>query len=443
MTANKKQLFICIALSLFLCFSQILGNTLLILACLGSYLVVLAWGCWNNQALLILLFFLPWSPLMRLSPTSYSFYTFGMVLSCCISMVRNNLKLKKYAVIAGFLLLLTTLLSKLLDGSSLQFDYIAFIMMIVLFPVVKAAKDKQEYDFYQIVMYLSLGVIIASLCALNFAGYPTIRRFIRIDEYQTIIRRSGFYGDANFYVAQILAALGGALSLTLQEKKRSRVVILMVTVLFLLYCGFLSGSKSFALVCALLLLLWIIATLKLRGRMGLKFMLLSCFLGAVIYIATSAMFGGLIEVIIERFSRSSDFDSFTTGRAGLWNSYVADILGDIKVFFLGRGFTNIKVNGKASHSTIIQIFYQFGLLGTPVIIYWIVGLFQSDKKARLKRRKFGLNQLLVFVGSFIPWLALDIVFFDEFFLFQWYMIAAMTQFDEQETTGETSYPNQM
>ena len=78
MTANKKQLFICIALSLFLCFSQILGNTLLILACLGSYLVVLAWGCWNNQALLILLFFLPWSPLMRLSPTSYSFYTFGM-----------------------------------------------------------------------------------------------------------------------------------------------------------------------------------------------------------------------------------------------------------------------------------------------------------------------------------------------------------------------------
>lgn len=432
MTVNKKQIFICIALPLFLCLAQILGNTMLILACLVSYLAVLAWGCWNHQALLILMFFLPWSPLMRLSPTSYSFYTFGMVLSCCISMVRNNLKLKKYAVITGILLLVTTLLSKLLSGSTLQFDYIAFIMMIVLFPVVKEEKDKREYDFYQIVLYFSLGVVIASLCALYFSGYYNIRRFIRVDEYQTIIRRSGFYGDANFYVAQILAALGGALSLTLQEKKRSKVVILVVVVLFLLYCGFLSGSKSFALVSALILLLWIIATLRLRGRLGLKIVLLSCFFCAVVFIASSTMFGGLIEVIAERFSRADDFDSFTTGRLGLWDSYLDDIFSDFKVFFLGQGFTNIKVNGKASHSTVIQILYQFGLLGAPVLAYWIGNFFRIDTRTENTTKKFGLNQLMIIVGAFVPWLALDILFFDEFFLFQWYVLAAMTEFEERD-----------
>ena len=34
---------------------------------------------------------------------------------------------------------------------------------------------------------------------------------------------------------------------------------------------------------------------------------------------------------------------------------------------------------------------------------------------------------MVFVGIFVPWLALDSLFFDEFFLFQWYMIAALEQ----------------
>lgn len=431
MSVNKKYLFSCIILSLLLCYAQITANALIRIGCLGAYLLMLGWACSHNCTLLILLFFMPWSPLMRPGPDSYSFYTFGLVLCCIISVIRNNLKLKKYSIISGLFFAITTLTSKLLDGSGLSFDYIAFLMMIVLFPVIQEEGDTLKNNFYQLVVFLSLGVIIASLCALNLAGYANIQQYIIIDEYQTIIRRSGFYGDANFYVAQILAALGGALSLILQEKKYSKVIFLMVIISFLLYCGSLSGSKSFALTSIAIFLIWIVAVLKKRGQVGRKLIVLLCFAGLAVYISMSELFGGLLDVIDTRFSRSSDFNSFTTGRADLWIMYIDELFNSFKVSLLGKGFTNIKLNERGSHSTIIQLFYQFGLVGVPIMIYWIVSFYRSNLKKMQKKECFGLNQLMVFVGTFIPWLALDLLFFDEFFLFQWYMVASLEQYADQ------------
>lgn len=427
------MLAISILVGLMLCFAQIIGNMMLILASLASFMLFVAWCSSCDFTLPVLLFFLPWSPIMKMNPNSFSWYTFGLVLVCVIGAIKKRFSLRKYQIVAGLVLLAVTLLSKLLDGSGLSFDYIAFMMMIVAFPVIREEDRKKKYDFTQIVLFFSLGIIIASMCAMFFSEYSNIRRFIKVDAYQTIIRRSGFYGDANFYVAHILAAMGGALSLTLQEKKRSKVIALVVTILFLLYCGFLSGSKSFVLVAAVVLLFWIIATLRLRGRMGLKIVLLSCFLGAAIFITTSALFGDLIDVIFTRFSGASDMDSLTTGRLGLWKSYVDEIFSDFKVFFLGRGFSNIKVNGRGSHNTIIQVFYQLGLLGVPALICWIVGFYRSGKYAGMKRKKFGLHQLMIFVGTFVPWLAIDAMFFDEFFLLQWYMLVALAQSGTPET----------
>lgn len=439
MEVNKKLMLTCIALSLILCMGQIMGSTIIVLACLGIYLLVLAKTCINNQTFSMLLFFLPWSPLMRLGPDSYSFYTFGLVLCCVISVIRNNLKLKKYAVISGLLLAITTLLSKLRDGSGLSFDYIAFLMMIVLFPVIQEEGAASQNDFYQIVIFLSLGTIVASLCALNFAGYANIQKYIRIAEYQTIIRRCGFYGDANFYVAQILAALSGAMSLILQEKKLTKVIVLMTMVSLLVYCGFLSGSKSFVLTAAAILLIWIVAILKKRGQAGLKFVVLSCFVGLAAYIATSELFSGLIEVIATRFSRSSDFNSFTTGRANIWKSYIDEMFSELKVLFLGKGFSNVKIGERGSHNSIIQLFYQFGLVGVPVIVYWIVSFYRSSLRKLRNRKLFGLNQLMVFVGTFVPWVAIDILFFDEFFLFQWYMLASLEQCSAQSDRAYCDY----
>jgi hypothetical protein len=83
------------------------------------------------------------------------------------------------------------------------------------------------------------------------------------------------------------------------------------------------------------------------------------------------------------------------------------------VFFLGHGFTNMMIDERASHSTVIQIFYQFGLLGVPVLIYWIVSFFRINTQGANVGKVFRLRYLMIYAGVFGPWLALDLLFFDE------------------------------
>lgn len=426
---NKKYLFSSITIALILCFAHVVGNRMLILACLASYMALVALCCSYDFTLPILLFFLPWSPILRLEPSSYSFYTFGLVLICLISVIKKRFFLKRYQITAGILLIFVTLLSRLMEGNSLTFYYFAFMMMIVFFPSVCEEERKQKYDFYQVAVFFSMGVVLSSMSALFCAQYANIQRFIRVDTYLTILRRSGFYGDANFYAAQILAALGGTLSLSLGENKKNQIILLGIMSILLVYCGLLSGSKSFVLVAAVILIMWIIAILRMSGRTGLKISLLLFFGVTGVFIATSVLFSSLLEVVMTRFSFSTDLDSFTTGRTELWKSYIGVLFENPKTFFLGKGITDIKVNAKASHSTIIQIFYQLGLVGAPVMIYWIISFYRQSTRKR--KHAIGLTDLIVIIGAFMPWLAIDALLFDEFFLFQWFVLSSLVCWREK------------
>lgn len=428
MPIKKVYLGISIALVLLLCAAQITGSTILILPCLAAFLVLIGWACSDNFTLPMLLFFLPWSPILRTTPTGYSFFTFGLVLVCAISIIKKRFRIKKYPIVVGIALLFFSLLSKVMDGNSLAFDYVAFMMLIVLFPVVKGEWTIKKYDFFQIVVYFSLGIIIAALCALTLGIFPNITKYIRVDSYLTITRRSGFYGDANFYTAQITAALGGCLTLILKEKKRGRIAFLGIVLILLLYCGFLSASKSFVLVSLCTVSLWIFAILRMQGRTGLKVTLLVGIGLLAVFVATSAIFGELINIVVTRFSYSKDLESFTTGRIGLWESYFKEILGNAKIFFFGKGFTNVKVNDRASHNTVIQSFFQFGFVGVPFLVYWIVSFFRGGFYKGRRKKPCALELLIVGVGTFLPWFAIDAMFFDEFFLLQWYMFSAWQQF---------------
>ncbi len=425
---KKKYYFIfSVLIALALCVAHIMGSTILILGCLAAFLALVGFSCIGNFTLPILLFFLPWSPIMRISPDNFSFYTFGLVLICFISVIKKKFHFKRYHIVVAVALVAMTLLSKLLEGNGLSFSYFAFMMLILLFPVVKEEWKAQKYDFYNVVTFLSVGIIIAALCAMNFAAYPNIARFIRVDVYQTIIRRCGFYGDANFYTAQITAAIAGCFALILKEQKKLRVASLGLLLIFLIYCGFLSGSKSFVLVSAAILVIWLISFIRMRGRVALKAVLLIGLVLLAIYIVTSTVFSGLIDVLVTRFSNSSDLDSFTTGRTELWDDYMRDFLGNAKVFFLGKGYSNVKLNDHGSHSSLILSLYQFGLLGVPLLIFWIVCFFRDTTGTERTRGRFTLNVLMLLVGVFLPWIAVDILFFDEFFLMQWYMFIALQQ----------------
>ena len=105
MPMKKAYLGISVVLVLLLCAAQITGSTIVILACLAAFLALIGWSCSNNFTLPVLLFFLPWSPILRISPTSYSFFTFGLVLICAISIIKKRFHIKKYPLVTGIILL--------------------------------------------------------------------------------------------------------------------------------------------------------------------------------------------------------------------------------------------------------------------------------------------------------------------------------------------------
>lgn len=433
MTETGKRSLLCVVLSLLLCLAHIRGSMLLVLICLAAFMVLIAHACISDVSFPLLLYFLPWSPILRLDPHSFSFYTFALVMVCAISILKKRFRFKRYHIITALLLAVLTLLSKLLDGSSLSFDYIAFLMLIMVFPVVKEEWKREKYDFYQAVSVFSVGIILAALCAMSFASYHGLAQFIRIDSYLTIIRRSGFYGDANFYTAQITAALGGGLVCLLRETRRSRSVFLFILQVLLLYCGFLSGSKSFVLITLVLLLLWIVGLFRLQGRGFFKLLLILAAILVTVFIATSEMFRDLIQVFETRFSFRSNISDFTTGRTDVWKEYAQELLYNWKTLFLGEGYTKSIIGEKSTHNTLLQMVFQLGLLGTTVLIVWMVCFF-LDAPKKAKGTKIPMPYvLLVVVGAFSPWLAIDTLFFDDFFLLQMFVYLALRWMYGQQT----------
>lgn len=426
----------CVAVALCLCGAQIVGNTVAILVCLSAFIALVGWTCGQNCTLPILLFFLPWTQILRTSPSAFSFFTFGLVLVCAVSVVKNWRRFRRYHIIAGVGLLFLTLLSKLIDGSSLSFDYIAFMMLLLLFPVVKEECTAKNYGFFHAVIFFSAGVVLAALCAQSFAAYPNISKYINVHSYLTIRRMCGFYGDPNFYTAQITAALGSCLILLLKVDKKSHIFLFVGLGMILIYCGLLSGSKSFAIISAILLLLWAIEVIKIRGRTGFKVALLIGSGLAVIVMAVSSVVSGMLDVLATRFSYADDLSGFTTGRTDVWLDYGRELLENWKILFLGKGFTKSIINGKSSHNTIIQIFYQLGLLGAPFLILWIVCFFRSGRLPQRSGKKQVINRLILLTGTILPWFAIDALFFDEFFLLQWFIFLGLQQLHAPVKEGD-------
>jgi len=424
---HGKYFWMYLLLALAVCVGQIMGSTVLLLGILALFMVLMGWSCAREFTLPALLFFLPWSQILRTGPDEFSFYTFGIVMTCVISLVKRRFWLRRYHMAAGIGLLALTLFAKLLDGSFLAFDYIAFIMMLFLFPVVKEEWTKREYDFFEVVFFFSAGTVAAALCAKVFSVYPNIARYINIHSYLNIIRMCGFYGDPNFYCAQILAALSGCLVAVLRENSRQRIIMAAVLAVVLIYCGFLSGSKSFVLIAAMIVLLWAVEMAQMRGKTGRKMLLIIAGVVVAIFIATSTLFGQLIEVIVTRFSFTRDVSTFTTGRTELWISYLEEIFNSAKILLVGKGFTDIKVNNRAPHNTVIQAVFQFGIIGIPLLLGWCAEFFRETNPGNNIETKWKLSALILATGTFVPWLALDILFFDEFFLLQWYVFAGIRQ----------------
>ena len=407
-------LFGCLLIALLLCIVQISGSKMLIAACLVAFLAFHFWSCFQNDAMCVLLFFLPWSPLLRMDRSSISLFTIALLVTCLYYWQRDGFRLSLYQILVTAFLAVTTLIAKAIQSNPIQNHYLFFFMMLLLFPCV-AKGLRGAANFSRLTLFFSCGIIMAALSARQIAAYPNISQYIKVDSYLKITRLSGYYRDPNFYSAHITACLAGVQLLMSRERQRSRQIVWIGVMMVLVYCGLLSASKSFVVVLACLFLVWV-PVLLTGGHVKRGIAILAGVACAAAVMLLSAAVQDLLRMVMSRFSYAANVSDLTTHRSEIWRMYLHDLSYDPVLMLLGSGFTSVTLRMKAS---IIQGVFQFGLIGLPVLCTWLVmTLKRASGRSGCRKNAF----LLMCVGVVLPWMALDIMFFDEFFLLPVYAV---------------------
>lgn len=431
--ANTKYLLLCCAVSALLCIAQISDNTLLIVACLCCFLALAARSYFKKMALPVMLFFLPWSPLLKVENGTMSMFTVALLMVTFLAFVYHRARI----LIPSIILFGLTLISKLLGGYAFDNTYILVMALLFFFPALAGEIDR--YDFFTLTLFFVVGIVSAALSAQQLVVFPGIAEFIDVYVFErvSVTRLSGYYGDSNFYSAHITAAMSGVLLMILQEKRRGRLFFLIISAVILLYCGLLSGSKSFVLVIIGVLVLWVGKILFSRGKATSKVMMILSVAVIAVFVMSSTLFADLIDMIIVRFGPNSDATSFTSGRAEIWMNYLNVFVEDFKILMMGAGISPAYVEGRASHNTIIQIVFQIGLLGIPFLIAWVMVFVKKCFRFSSYRKTDFMSIVILLFGVFAPWISVDMLLFNEFFLMQFFVCSGIFRL-EQKTSGDSS-----
>ena len=110
-----------------------------------------------------------------------------------------------------------------------------------------------------------------------------------------------------------------------------------------------------------------------------------------------------------------------------------------KLLLLGQGLTKSLVHGSASHNTIIQIVFQLGIIGGCMLFVWMLNYYKLLITSRPRRGSL-LAVLALGIGIFLPWLSIDLLMFDEFFLMPVYFCMAFDWLEASQNQPRSSLP---
>ncbi|MBE6807065.1 MAG: O-antigen ligase family protein [Ruminococcaceae bacterium] len=429
LTIRSKTLVLCACMieAVWLLAAQSIGSMVLLLPCLVCFLALVVWGAYNRTALPIFLFFLPFSTLLKLQPETITFYTLALLAAYVVYLITGSRNVPIIHLIPGLCLVGLTFAAKMLSGLPLENSYFLFCVTILLVPYI-AVEFRDGCDFYWITLTFAVGIVLAATSSQFLSGSSNIMQYVHVLDIMGIVRRSGYFNDPNFYSAHITVALSGVLVLLLNRSRKRETVTQVCLVVALVYCGLLSVSKSFLLVAVAMALFWAVGVMFQKGKISVKLMVLLCALVGFYFLLSSAMF----DTVLSRFVGATNMSALTTGRTDLWVNYLRELGDNPMMLLFGNGYTDVTVGGRAAHNTLIQLLYQFGVVGYIFLIGWFVCFIRTLLNGmRIHRAR--LTQLaILFIGAFGPWMALDYLFFDEFFLFPIYLCAAIRFMAEQD-----------
>lgn len=315
----------------------------------------------TERGFCVLFFLVPFATVFKFSIGATSNLTYLQLLLVAKTIIQVMTAFNK-----RMLLLLIVFILYVVFGCKLNAIIAIKQIMIPLtiysfFAVYKANGKKVLY-------YFVFGLLLSGIVALFVDVIPNLEEYIVLDRVielkDKVTRASGLYTDPNYYSLALLMAIAGLLGLFVAKRAGISVVVVSVVLVLL---GSTTVSKSFLLVLAAAYVYFVVS-LFLRKRYGIA--MLFSIVGMVLFVAVISGRIGIFNNILARLEASAgDVNALTTNRSSLWEVYLSHIFGDdLFVTFFGHGVGADFPGSAAAHSTILDLLYYYGIVGSVLFI---------------------------------------------------------------------------
>ncbi|MGE5402745.1 MAG: O-antigen ligase family protein [Ignavibacteriales bacterium] len=324
-----------------------------------------------------------------------------------------------YLLIMGFILGIShesyeVFNSPLLESFNPQeeiLNFSAFIIIVILYLkiMVNYAGDSELQDkllyIFTLTPFLHFIAYIFSIVGLANLLPAFMSTVGGNYSYGTIYRFWGLLGDYELIVDYAMVSIASSLILIIKGKHK---VISLASIIVSIFCGLLSGTRSFLIIVPLFILVYIIGVLKdtntvkniLKATASFSILLVILIFIQQNYLPTFTIFERLENT---RYLVSSGNWAEASNRP-FWDA-IPDIINESML--LGNGSLAINLinkNEMVSHNIILSSYARYGIIGIILTLY--IFMISFKKLLAIFRRISGKNRKVVLV-----WIALLVSLF--------------------------------
>ncbi len=322
-----------------------------------------------------LLFLLPYSVIFKLSPTSTSLFTYLMIGTGVILLLRKKY-IKPMPIITIMIFVVYAILG-MGNNYTTVLKMIAGLLLLYIF-VNTVEKD----DFKNQIMAYGLGMLGSSIIGTMKDTWGTLTiyfndmDFVYVDGVRSL-RFSGLNYDPNYYAIGVIIVI--FLCLRLFFNKEGNRLLLGGVITSLVIFGFVSYSKMFLLSILLLGVVFVFYRMKSPKQLLITLIGTMFIVGLFYWWADHS---GYLNTILERLS---DGD-ISTGRFDIWKGYLEHIWSSPMTLLFGDGLGSPYYLPQEPHNAYIELVFFLGIVGGTIFVSTIIHIICCSKY--VKRRTF-------------------------------------------------------
>ena len=388
----------------------------------GVFLMLANFVLFPDDLLCFELLYLPLVNILKLSPTGASLLSYISLVGVAVFLLkRKSVNIDISTILVAVSLFILILFKGTFQGFAFSMAYVKLVITMTITAIyVKTKIDDSEIsknEIFEANIFLSCGVILSSVIGIVFAENVSLSRFLTSDaQYvggELVSRFSGVSADPNYFSSFVIFAIAANLFCFIQKPHFLNVIFAVVLAVF----GLLSLSKMFLILLVAILILFLFSWIKENGFSSSKnitvsvVLILGLFVGLYFILNSTS-----VQLILMRMDDSTNINEFTTNRSDTWIKYAEALWDDFDFFLIGVNRSDTILGRHVTHNTFLQIWWKLGLAGISLVLSWFVLVWNKCKKKNIS------GTLMMFIGCLGATIALDLLFFEQFFWFFVYFV---------------------